>query len=63
MADHTMAPSVLLVEIEAVLVEWASGVEPDPRGGRDRPRILPAAIVWLGLTIGNLRGATSHVAI
>lgn len=63
MVGSETASSSLMAQIEAVLVEWAAGVEPERTGVRGRPRILPAAILWAGLTIGILRGATSQVAI
>jgi hypothetical protein len=55
--------AVDLAQIEAVVVGWAQAVAPDPTGQRGRPRILPAAVLWAGLAIGILRGATSQAGI
>jgi hypothetical protein len=62
MSEANAAP-VDLARVEAVLVDWARQVGPDPRGRRGRPRVLPAAILWAGLLIGILRGVSSQVGI
>jgi hypothetical protein len=41
----------------------AGGLAPAPAGGRGRPPILPAAVLWTALAIGVLRGAMSQLAI
>ena len=49
--------------IEAVLVELVQGMTPARVGGRGRPPIMPAMVVWASLTIGVLRGVMSQVAV
>lgn len=48
---------------EAVLVELGAGLGPPRSGGRGRPPILPAAMLWASLTIGVLRGVLSQAAV
>ena len=61
MAAEGMAPS--LEQIEAVLVELVTGLEPEQRPGPGRPPVLPAALLWASLTIGVLRGVMSQAAV
>lgn len=56
------APAPIAADIEALLIELVAGITPAP-GGRGRPPILPAAVLWASLVIGVLRGAMSQAAI
>ena len=55
--------AALIAQIEAELLTLAAGLAPAPSGGRGRPPILPAAVLWAALAIGVLRGAMSQLAI
>jgi hypothetical protein len=62
MAMMSDAPG-LRGQIEATLLELATGLEPGRPSGRGRPPILPAAVLWTALALGVLRGAMSQLAI
>jgi hypothetical protein len=54
-------------QVEAFLEELVGGLEPDAaeaeRGGRGRPRVLPALALWAGLLVCVLRGFSSRQAL
>jgi DDE family transposase len=56
---------VPLSRIEQRLAELLAGVRPAPDSptSRGRPRILPAALLWIGVAVGVLRGFTAQQQI
>jgi hypothetical protein len=57
------ASPAMATRIEAILVELVAGIAPARPGGRGRPPIMPAMLLWASLTIGVLRGVISQVAV
>lgn len=55
--------ATVTAQIEALLLDLVAGLGPPRTGGRGRPPILPAAVLWASLTIGVLRGVMSQAAV
>jgi len=53
----------LMRQIEDLLIELVQAVAPARRPGPGRPVILPAMLLWVGLTVCVLRGFTSQLAL
>src|SRR5690242_4335867 len=68
MTPNSPVPAGPAAQLEAQLYRWLAPTlaaqEAAVRGpARGRPPVLPAALLWLGLLVGVLRGVTSQRGI
>ena len=63
MSGANQGRPTVVAQIEAMLLALVAELGPPRAGGRGRPPILPAAVLWASLTIGVLRGVMSQAAV